>query len=290
MGQVMERFWGSLAFLALATSPAMAKPVPLPEGARYVALGSSFAAGPGVGPNTPGTPDRCGRGTLNYPNLLAKQLKLSLVDATCSGATTQHVLGPWNEVPPQIESVTADTRLVTITIGGNDVNFVGNVFAAACELMEKPDARCQKWRDISEAEWQADEARMRQIVHNVRERAPTARIVLVDYITVLPPKGPCAAVPITNERLKQSQSAAKRLSQLTARAARAEGAEVFRFSAMSKSHAPCAAKPWSNGLTAPAGDGIPVHPNRAGHVAAAIGLTKFLGYKSPQMNQTTAVK
>lgn len=280
MGKVMRGILSSLTILALATSPALAKPSPLPEGARYVALGSSFAAGPGVGPNTPASPARCGRGTLNYPNLLAKHLKLSLVDATCSGATTQHVLGPWNEVPAQIESVTADTRLVTITIGGNDVNFVGNIFAAGCEVMTTPDARCQKWREISDAEWQADEDRMRQIVRDVRKRAPLARIVFVDYITVLPAKHTCAALAIKPERLDQSRVAAKRLARLTAKVARDEGAEVFRFSAMSKSHGPCSSEPWSNGLTAPPGDGIPVHPNRAGHVAAAKGLAKFLANKS----------
>lgn len=273
MGQVMR--WG-MAALALAASPVLAKPAPLPEGARYVALGSSFAAGPGVGPTTPGTPPRCGRGTLNYPNLLAARLKLSLVDATCSGATTEHVLGPWKEVPAQIESVTAETRLVTITIGGNDVNFVGNIFAAACEQATTPDARCQKWRDIGEDVWKADEERMRRIVREVRQRAPEARVVFVDYITVLPPKGTCTSVAISAERMKQSRAAAKRLAKLTARVAHEEGAEVFRFSAMSKSHAPCSVDPWSNGLTAPSGDGIPIHPNRAGHAAAAEGLARFL--------------
>ena len=265
-----------LGVAALAATPALARPAPLPEGARYVALGSSFAAGPGVGPTTPDTPARCGRGTLNYPNLLAAKLKLALIDATCSGATTEHVLGPWNEVPPQIESVGADARLVTITIGGNDVNFVGNIYAAACEQMTKPDARCQKWRDVGDDIWKGDEERMRRIVREVHRRAPQARVVFVDYITVLPPKGSCAAVLISDARMKQSVAAAKRLAKLTARVAHEEGAEVFRFSALSKSHAPCSAEPWSNGLTAPAGDGIPVHPNRAGHVAAAEGLAKFL--------------
>lgn len=273
MGKVMRL---ALAALALVATPAFAGPAPLPEGARYVALGSSFAAGPGVGPNTPGTPDRCGRGTLNYPNLLAARLKLSLVDATCSGATTEHVLGPWKEIPAQIESVTADVRLVTVTIGGNDVNFVGNIFAAACEQMPTPDARCQKWRDIGEDVWKADEERMRRIVREVRHRAPEARVVFVDYITVLPPKGTCASLPISVERMEQSRKAAKRLAKLTAKVAREEGAEVFRFSAMSKDHAPCSANPWSNGLNAPLGDGIPIHPNRAGHQAAAEGLARFL--------------
>lgn len=274
MGEVMRL---ALAAIALAATPALAKPAPLPEGARYVALGSSFAAGPGVGPNTPGTPDRCGRGTLNYPNLLAEKLKLSLVDATCSGATTEHVLGPWKEVPPQIDSVTADARLVTITIGGNDVNFVGNIFAAACEQMPVPDARCQKWRDIGEDVWKGNELRMRSIVRQVRQKAPEARVVFVDYIAVLPPKGLCAALPISEQRMEQSRKAARRLARLTAKVAREEGAEVFRFSRLSRSHAPCSAEPWSNGIAAPPGDGIPVHPNRVGHAAAAAGLARFLG-------------
>lgn len=256
--------------------PGLRQAFPPPEGSRYVALGSSFAAGPGVGPNAPGTPSRCGRGTLNYPHLLAARLKLSLVDATCSGATTEHVLGAWNEVPAQIESVTSDARLVTITIGGNDVNFVGNIFAAACEQMPTPDPRCQKWREIGEDVWKNDEQRMRRIVREVRLRAPEARIVFVDYITVLPAKGTCSAVPISEERMKQSRAVAKRLARLTARVAREEGAELFRFSALSKSHAPCSEEPWSNGIAAPAGDGIPIHPNRAGHAAAAKGLEDLL--------------
>lgn len=278
MGQVIRRALAALALIATPAlgPPALGRPAPLPEGAQYVALGSSFAAGPGVGSNTPGTPPRCGRGTLNYPNLLAARLKLSLVDATCSGATTEHVLGPWNEVPAQIESVTAEARLVTITIGGNDVNFVGNIFAAACEQAPVPDPRCQKWREITEADWQGDEARMRRIVREVRQRAPQARVVFVDYITVLPPKADCAALPISVARLRQSREAARRLGKLTMKVAREEGAEVFRFSALSRTHAPCSREPWSNGITAPQGDGIPIHPNRLGHVAAADALAKFL--------------
>ncbi|MFN3423439.1 MAG: SGNH/GDSL hydrolase family protein [Novosphingobium meiothermophilum] len=275
MGEV-KRLAMPFVLMALAAFPAWAKPQALPEGARYVALGSSFAAGPGVGPNTPGSPERCGRGTLNYPNLLASHLKLALVDATCSGATTEYVLGPWDEVPAQIESITADTRLVTITIGGNDVNFVGNIFAAGCETMTNPLPRCQAWREISDADWEGNEERMRQIVRQIRQRAPEARIVFVDYMTVLPARTPCAALPISSGRLAQSRDAATRLAAMTAHVARQERAEVFRLSAMSRPHAPCSAKPWANGLTAPPGDGIPVHPNRLGHAATANALAAFL--------------
>ena len=65
MGQV-KPFWAVLACAAaLAGTSAQAKSETIAEGARYVAMGSSFAAGPGVGPITAGTPPRCGRGTLN---------------------------------------------------------------------------------------------------------------------------------------------------------------------------------------------------------------------------------
>lgn len=267
----------ALALAVPAVTPAAAKPAAPSPGERYVAMGSSFAAGPGVGPNKPDTLSRCGRGQFNYPALLAERFKLDLVDATCSGATTEHVLGPWKEIPPQIDSVDPTARLVTITIGGNDIAFVGNIMAALCESSAKPDPRCQPWREITEADWAADERNLRAIVHGVRKRAPKARIVFVDYITVLPAKDACAALPITPERMEQSKAVAKRLARLTAQVARTEGAEVFRFSEKSRNHAPCSAKPWSNGMTAPTEDGIPIHPNRLGHQAAAEGLAEFLG-------------
>lgn len=274
MGEVM-RLALVLGALGLAQTAAGKPAAPL-AGQRYVAMGSSFAAGPGVGPTKPDTPARCGRGSLNYPTLLAERFKLELVDATCSGATTEHVLGPWNELPPQIEAVDAKTRLVTITIGGNDIAFVGNISAAACEAMTTPDPRCQKWRDITEADWERDERNLRTIVRDVRKRAPKARIVFVDYITIVPATPSCAALPMPARRLEQSRDAARRLARLTAKVAHSEGAEVFRFSELSKTHAPCSRKPWSNGLTALPEDGIPIHPNRVGQAAAAEGLARFL--------------
>ena len=59
---------------------------------RYVALGSSVAAGPGIRPSADGAPFRAGRSARNYPHLVAEQLGLDLVDVTYSGATTANVL------------------------------------------------------------------------------------------------------------------------------------------------------------------------------------------------------
>ena len=59
---------------------------------QYVALGSSYAAGIGLGKRAPGSPVACFRSVNDYPQQLARILGLSLVDVTCSGATTKHVL------------------------------------------------------------------------------------------------------------------------------------------------------------------------------------------------------
>ena len=53
-----------------------------------------------------------------YPYLLSQQrANTQLVFAACSGAQTGDVLNN------QVASLTADTKIVTITIGGNDAGF-----------------------------------------------------------------------------------------------------------------------------------------------------------------------
>ena len=128
----------ALSGLTLLGSPAQAAPVQAPQpAARYVALGSSYAAGGGLGTPDPAGFPGCGRTTMAYPYLVAGALDLDLVNAACGGATIDNITGTpqrlqgWDgsisSVPRQIESVGSDTGLVTITIGGNDVNYVGNL-------------------------------------------------------------------------------------------------------------------------------------------------------------------
>jgi hypothetical protein len=64
-------------------------------------------------------------------------MKLSLTDVSCGNATTDNILTtPQKDHPPQIDAVTPDTKLVTITIGGNDVGYVPLLMAAA--LLPRP--------------------------------------------------------------------------------------------------------------------------------------------------------
>lgn len=64
-----------------------------PDGSpTYVALGSSYAAGAGLGPRQLGSPRLCQQSNNGYPHRLARKLKLPFVDMTCSGAVTPHLL------------------------------------------------------------------------------------------------------------------------------------------------------------------------------------------------------
>ena len=91
------------------------------EPVRYVALGDSYSAASGVLPPDPAAPFNCIRSTANYPHLIAAAIGAELTDVTCGGADTSDYFTPqYDNVPPQLDAVTADTDLITMTIGGND--------------------------------------------------------------------------------------------------------------------------------------------------------------------------
>jgi len=110
-----------------------------PPPAKYVAMGDSFSSGEGNPPFTAGTDtssDKCRRSPVAYPQLLQNALDLGTTTfVACSGATTTNVLnggsagGAWGE-NPQIDALSTNTTVVTITIGGDDVGFAD--YATAC--------------------------------------------------------------------------------------------------------------------------------------------------------------
>lgn len=274
------------------------------EGARYVAIGSSYAAGPLLPPGkpaAPGAPTRCGQSMNNYPTLLAQRFGMVLVDRTCSGATTDHVLGPWGDVPAQLASVDAATRLVTVTIGGNDLSYVGDLFSATCiqragELAAAGFAPkpCGAIRNPTEADYLRVEEQLNAIARRVREVAPNARLVFVQYLTPLPAGSLCANTPVSEDAAAIVRQIGARLAEITGKVAQAQRAIVVEMNQASANHTPCDAEPWMIG--APKGydgkQGLQWHLNLAGMKATADGIAYWLERsgvqpKVPQM-QTIA--
>ena len=88
---------------------------------RYVALGDSYSAASGVLPPDPSAPPQCLRSLLNYPHVIAGRTGAQLTDVTCGAAETKDFFASqYPGVAPQLDALTPDTQLVTMTIGGND--------------------------------------------------------------------------------------------------------------------------------------------------------------------------
>lgn len=244
-----------------------------PPGSLYVAMGSSFASGPGVTHAAEGSPQRCGRSNDNYAHQLARQRQFLLADVTCGGATTRFLLGPWEELPAQLDAVSADTRLVTITIGGNDLGYMSGLFRASCA--QPP---CPAITTPSEQAYSELAARMDQIVATIRARAPDARIVFVDYPHVLPMQGTCVATPMTEADANAAREIARRLIAITADVAARNNTELLQASRLSDGHDACAgAEAWMNGSTNPTPiDGVAYHLKLVGMTAIADALHAML--------------
>jgi lysophospholipase L1-like esterase len=241
---------------------------------QYVALGSSFAAGIGLGPRAPGSPFVCMRSTGGYPQLLAKKAGLTLVDMSCSGSTTSHILhGGQVFLGPQLAAIGPKTQLVTITSGGNDVGYIGDLMMESGAVGRLGKLFWKGPKPLAERDFAKVTSNLRAIVEAIRKRAPEARIVLVTYPAVLPAEGSCAALEIEPHIAELSREVAARLLAATRAAAEQTGA-IFVDMAAEPGHDACAPVPWVNG--AKARSGAAFHPNGAGAEATAAAVFKAL--------------
>jgi lysophospholipase L1-like esterase len=245
----------------IANSGATTK-VKLPPGAQYVALGSSYGAGFSIRPQELGNPGGCGRSEIDYPHLVAAKLHLQLDDVTCGGATTANALTtPQGSNPPQIDAVTSQTRLVTMTIGGNDVSYI--ITAIECGV---PNSSCATTANRTEidAAFKALPNSLSQLTQAVRAKAPNATIVLVTYLRLVPPT-PCAALEYTAAATRLVGSIGERLERVFVSVAKADHILLVDPYAVGATHGPCAKgdQKWIAGLIPT--NGFEYHPTAAGH-------------------------
>ena len=269
-------------FAVATTTAAYAQPTPPPAGGKYVAMGSSFAAGPGIAPAADNPGNRCRRSAQNYAHQLARRRNLSLVDVSCGGSTTEHLLGPWNELAPELDAVDADTLLVTVTTGGNDLGYLGGLARMSCvnvaaQTGKAPQTPCGTPPPLpGDKTYAAVEMRLRMVVSEVHRRAPKARLIIIDYATILPSAGVCPVVPLSMAQADSSRGIARRLNEITVRVAKETRTEIIRASAITEGHDVCTKDPWLNGYPSP---GVPAeeafyHPRLAAMTAIADALDR----------------
>lgn len=243
---------------------------PATDGA-YVALGSSFAAGIGLGARARGSPVQCFRTEGGYPSLLAQRANLALADMTCSGSTTGHILdGGQILLGPQLAAIGPDARLVTITSGGNDVGYIGDLMAVSGSMGRVAGWSYGAVKPAADRPFAVVEANLKAVIAEVRARAPQARVFLVSYPTIFPANGNCAATGVSDRQARISRSVAARLAAVTREAAAASGAILVDMHGLSAGHDVCSGSPWVSGAVA--ADGAPFHPNKAGSAAIAASI------------------
>ena len=103
---------------------------------KYVSLGSSFAAGPGVKDVADNSPDNCWQSDQNYARKLSQRLNLHLIDGSCIGAKLSDIASPIS-IYSQMENIQSDTGLVTLLAGGNDLGYLARLMTASCENLVK---------------------------------------------------------------------------------------------------------------------------------------------------------
>lgn len=238
------------------------------QGGRYVALGSSYAAGPGVGVHDQASRG-CGRSMSNYARTVAGRHGFDLVDVSCSGATTENILARGQHgFPAQVEAVTKDAKLVSVLIGGNDIEYVGNLFGLSCRAEGKRACKVTDEADVARR-LAALPATLDRVVGALRARAPDARIVLVGYLPAVPADGAtCAALALAPADARRMRDTTARLSRVFEEAAERHRIDLVRADAIGAGHDVCAATQYVTGLHPARVDGWPdavaYHPTQAG--------------------------
>lgn len=240
---------------------------------HVVALGSSFAAGPGIPPQIDKTAMRSGQ---NYAHFLSERLGARLTDLTVSGATLKNVLDEpqvffRTTFPPQLSKLPPDADVVTITGGGNDMNYVGAMLRDTIggSLLGRLFLRFLPIpaSDYSvTAQHVAD--RFVAVIDGIWKQAPECRVILVEYLTLLGTHvQPGKDVALTAEQMEKHKKAAVSLQTVYRLAKEARPAvELVPIAELSSSHGLGSEEPWVDGcnMAVITARKTPFHPNVEG--------------------------
>jgi lysophospholipase L1-like esterase len=244
-----------LAALALLASAAAA------NAEKYVALGDSYSSGTGTRTYID---SGCQRSAYAYPSLIdAQRPNTDLVFAACSGATTSSVLSS------QVSSLTSDTDVVTITIGGNDAGFSSVITQCALPW---------PWScttDLNNAQTfirNTLPGRLDSVYAEIARRSPNATVVVLGYPRLFMGVDCNGGTFFSGDELTRMNQTADLLRDVTRARATAAGFTFVDAIPAFTGHAVCSSSEWLNGLSNPIGESY--HPNRTGHSSGYAPLVR----------------
>jgi lysophospholipase L1-like esterase len=218
----------------------------------YVALGDSYASGVGAG--TESTDCRVTDGA--YAKLYAKT-KPGAVDLTlaaCSGATSKDVL------TRQLGDLDANTDLVTVTVGGNDLKLVDTL-----KLCLDPNqaAACAKAIADTETSLTALPGDVGTLLAAIARKAPRAKLVVTGYPIPFADVTDCASFPIPLQLRSFGNKTVTALNTVLAELAKQVKATFVDQGPAWTGHGQCTSDPWLVGFEGRA-NGTILHPTLTG--------------------------
>lgn len=170
-----------------------------PAYAEYVALGDSYAAfGDQSIIQTGAAAATCMRSMTNYPTWLATNPSIGAVtDVSCGGAVTEDISSAQAQnVPPQVDALSSDTDLITLSIGGNDVGF-GTI--VGCITRQGPfsdlpgtstcESQIGDMVDADIAEAFGVDGPVDDVYDTIAGAAPDATVIATQYLPLMPAEG-----------------------------------------------------------------------------------------------------
>ncbi len=245
--------------------------------ANYVGLGDSYSAGPLI-PNQI-APLGCLKSDHNYAHLAQPGVGLPLTDASCSGATTYDMTHTqeveFGSNPPQFNSLNAETKLVTVNIGGNDIGFAE--VAESCITLNPFSTPCKDKYDAGGHDQLADRIaetapKIAEVIQGIHARSPSAKVLVLNYPAIFPETGfGCwPQMPIGFGDVPYLRQTEQGLNNMLATQAAANGATLVDWYKASIGHDACKSSStrWVEPLV-PGELAAPIHPNKAGMQGAA---------------------
>ena len=276
-----------LAAAAVAASSVLAA-VPSSQATpalKYVALGDSYSAASGVLPVDPTAPVNCLRSTRNYPKVIASTIAANLEDVTCGAAETKHYFtAQYQNVPPQLDALSKDTQLVTMTIGGNDSSvFINTILqcgtaglTTAGQGSPCKDKYGSSFQDTIRTKTYPDLVKTLEAVH---AKSPSAKVAILSYPWIMPRTVGCFdKMPIATGDVPYVRGIQATLNDAVRRAAGATATTYVDLNTVSENHDAC--KPIGTRWVEPVLQGtnpVIVHPNALGESQMAAQTVKVLG-------------
>ena len=143
---------------------------------QYVALGDSYAAGQGGGDYL----NACLESPNGYPYLLNAEKRIHLrANVACTGADTSEV------VSTQLSALNRGTRLVTLTVGANDLNLSGVLAACTASVPTNCQPAIEQALALLSVSCGGGSEKLRRrltdLYAQVADAAPKALIVVTGY-------------------------------------------------------------------------------------------------------------